>query len=162
MELRPPVRLYVGLTSYLFPLPSCPTVGFGGGNKALIRNEPPIIMPAEINALPVAVEVPIAEPKAAPYAPAAQLATTTKATIATVRSILPPPPPPRGTAAMTMVSPVRGRSLPHSAWGTLCPLCQTSKSLRGNATADRKSTRLNSSHVAISYAVFCLKKKKTN
>src|SRR5439155_27051826 len=26
---------------------------------------------------------------------------------------------------------------------------------------DRKSTRLNSSHVAISYAVFCLKKKKT-
>src|SRR5690625_6134745 len=28
--------------------------------------------------------------------------------------------------------------------------------------ADRKSTRLNSSHVAISYAVFCLKKKTTN
>src|SRR5690349_22994621 len=28
--------------------------------------------------------------------------------------------------------------------------------------ADRKSTRLNSSHVEISYAVFCLKKKKTN
>src|SRR5690625_6844768 len=27
-------------------------------------------------------------------------------------------------------------------------------------SADRKSTRLNSSHVAISYAVFCLKKKK--
>src|SRR5690554_7779848 len=27
---------------------------------------------------------------------------------------------------------------------------------------DRKSTRLNSSHVRISYAVFCLKKKKTN
>src|SRR5690554_3554392 len=28
------------------------------------------------------------------------------------------------------------------------------------AEADRKSTRLNSSHVRISYAVFCLKKKK--
>src|SRR5687768_18316776 len=28
--------------------------------------------------------------------------------------------------------------------------------------ADRKSTRLNSSHGYISYAVFCLKKKKTN
>src|SRR5690625_5746801 len=28
------------------------------------------------------------------------------------------------------------------------------------AGVDRKSTRLNSSHVAISYAVFCLKKKK--
>src|SRR5207253_8812648 len=27
------------------------------------------------------------------------------------------------------------------------------------STSDRKSTRLNSSHVAISYAVFCLKKK---
>src|SRR5207249_6353102 len=27
---------------------------------------------------------------------------------------------------------------------------------------DRKSTRLNSSHVSISYAVFCLKKKKIN
>src|SRR3712207_8831982 len=33
---------------------------------------------------------------------------------------------------------------------------------RGDATAeDRKSTRLNSSHANISYAVFCLKKKKT-
>src|SRR5437660_7599124 len=30
----------------------------------------------------------------------------------------------------------------------------------GDDRADRKSTRLNSSHVAISYAVFCLKKKK--
>src|SRR5699024_8977937 len=29
------------------------------------------------------------------------------------------------------------------------------------AAQDRKSTRLNSSHVSISYAVFCLKKKKT-
>src|SRR3712207_8161620 len=28
------------------------------------------------------------------------------------------------------------------------------------ASADRKSTRLNSSHANISYAVFCLKKKK--
>src|SRR3712207_7156555 len=30
------------------------------------------------------------------------------------------------------------------------------------AGLDRKSTRLNSSHANISYAVFCLKKKKTN
>src|SRR5690625_6166646 len=30
------------------------------------------------------------------------------------------------------------------------------------ALGDRKSTRLNSSHVAISYAVFCLKKKKAS
>src|SRR5690349_22222991 len=30
----------------------------------------------------------------------------------------------------------------------------------GESAGDRKSTRLNSSHVEISYAVFCLKKKK--
>src|SRR5262245_64070135 len=30
------------------------------------------------------------------------------------------------------------------------------------ALVDRKSTRLNSSHLGISYAVFCLKKKKKN
>src|SRR5690625_6968079 len=33
-------------------------------------------------------------------------------------------------------------------------------SKNGTEKPDRKSTRLNSSHVAISYAVFCLKKKK--
>src|SRR5439155_24404417 len=32
--------------------------------------------------------------------------------------------------------------------------------VRDGDRGDRKSTRLNSSHVAISYAVFCLKKKK--
>src|SRR5256885_2396751 len=32
---------------------------------------------------------------------------------------------------------------------------------RPPARLDRKSTRLNSSHLVISYAVFCLKKKKT-
>src|SRR5438045_7220923 len=31
-----------------------------------------------------------------------------------------------------------------------------------NQRTDRKSTRLNSSHLGISYAVFCLKKKKKN
>src|SRR2546426_4586187 len=31
----------------------------------------------------------------------------------------------------------------------------------GRLKEDRKSTRLNSSHLVISYAVFCLKKKKT-
>src|SRR3989442_11485181 len=36
---------------------------------------------------------------------------------------------------------------------TICVLSERSR--------DRKSTRLNSSHVRISYAVFCLKKKKT-
>src|SRR5438128_8467642 len=34
------------------------------------------------------------------------------------------------------------------------------RSARAAAEVDRKSTRLNSSHGSISYAVFCLKKKK--
>src|SRR2546430_12935827 len=38
----------------------------------------------------------------------------------------------------------------------------SSKSSVGPRSADRKSTRLNSSHSQISYAVFCLKKKKNN
>src|SRR3712207_8621236 len=36
------------------------------------------------------------------------------------------------------------------------------EALRPISSGDRKSTRLNSSHANISYAVFCLKKKKTN
>src|SRR5438067_13775771 len=41
--------------------------------------------------------------------------------------------------------------------------CLTEPSSGSDAAAlkDRKSTRLNSSHVSISYAVFCLKKKNT-
>src|SRR3712207_7118106 len=35
------------------------------------------------------------------------------------------------------------------------------KTKSADAWSDRKSTRLNSSHANISYAVFCLKKKKT-
>src|SRR5438034_3350959 len=40
--------------------------------------------------------------------------------------------------------------------GPGCPVCVTPLEI------DRKSTRLNSSHTVISYAVFCLKKKKRN
>src|SRR3712207_7039231 len=36
------------------------------------------------------------------------------------------------------------------------------RATRSRAEQDRKSTRLNSSHANISYAVFCLKKKKKN
>src|SRR5690625_7071328 len=39
-------------------------------------------------------------------------------------------------------------------------IVEMEKGLRLVQERDRKSTRLNSSHVAISYAVFCLKKKK--
>src|SRR5256885_16845512 len=52
------------------------------------------------------------------------------------------------------------------------PICQQQRKALGDLlvgghvlgddeAADRKSTRLNSSHLVISYAVFCLKKKKT-
>src|SRR5436309_5108640 len=42
-------------------------------------------------------------------------------------------------------------------------LCRTRRARRHDrAGEDRKSTRLNSSHVKISYAVFCLKKKTTH
>src|SRR5207253_3889038 len=40
-----------------------------------------------------------------------------------------------------------------------CPIRALRGELSRDAPSDRKSTRLNSSHVAISYAVFCLKKK---
>src|SRR5699024_11928166 len=40
-------------------------------------------------------------------------------------------------------------------------MSKTSMSTGVRVLSDRKSTRLNSSHVSISYAVFCLKKKKT-
>src|SRR5690554_406231 len=39
-------------------------------------------------------------------------------------------------------------------------LAEIKKGLKEKGYEDRKSTRLNSSHVRISYAVFCLKKKK--
>ena len=41
----------------------------------------------------------------------------------------------------------------------ICPCLQYTEPGATEQTVDRKSTRLNSSHVAISYAVFCLKKK---
>src|SRR5258707_6333866 len=45
----------------------------------------------------------------------------------------------------------------YSAWAKV----RRKRYFYGN-TLDRKSTRLNSSHANISYAVFCLKKKKTH
>src|SRR5256885_17258861 len=49
--------------------------------------------------------------------------------------------------------------LPHHAGAER--VAATRKALDAGAPAvDRKSTRLNSSHLVISYAVFCLKKKK--
>src|SRR5690625_6148641 len=44
--------------------------------------------------------------------------------------------------------------------GALAAIILGQSELETQQARDRKSTRLNSSHVAISYAVFCLKKKK--
>src|SRR5690625_6039749 len=46
----------------------------------------------------------------------------------------------------------------HQSADLLC--ISPGQSIKRGRPEDRKSTRLNSSHVAISYAVFCLKKKK--
>src|SRR2546422_3216290 len=45
---------------------------------------------------------------------------------------------------------------PSAGMDVQCQIC------KGAGCADRKSTRLNSSHGYISYAVFCLKKKKNH
>src|SRR2546430_10250251 len=58
------------------------------------------------------------------------------------RSALPPPPCP---------------SLSSRGWSP-----RDEREGHGGGGRDRKSTRLNSSHSQISYAVFCLKKKKVN
>src|SRR5690554_7541328 len=70
-----------------------------------------------------------------------------------------PPTGQGGTKAPGAVSDAPG------AWYPL--QCGAAGRIRTAATPpgrrrDRKSTRLNSSHVRISYAVFCLKKKKKN
>src|SRR5438034_8595604 len=78
-----------------------------------------------------------------------------------------PPPPPRSTLfpyttlfrsvpAKRVMGAVAEGPLPHGR-GSVVAYFPSPLWLEG----DRKSTRLNSSHTVISYAVFCLKKKKT-
>src|SRR2546430_9132458 len=56
----------------------------------------------------------------------------------------------------------------YQAWQMCCMVAVNTLQIRAHKIAhtplliDRKSTRLNSSHSQISYAVFCLKKKKTH
>src|SRR5207253_11184592 len=66
-----------------------------------------------------------------------------------------------------MDSPLNSRAMTAGASSSEPVLARIMVSVGGTNTEltiirarDRKSTRLNSSHVAISYAVFCLKKKK--
>src|SRR2546426_4680312 len=52
---------------------------------------------------------------------------------------------------------------PQRQWDVVHPECRAALvDARKSRVQDRKSTRLNSSHLVISYAVFCLKKKKKN
>src|SRR5439155_19415277 len=98
-----------------------------------------------------------------------------------------PPPPPAPSSlslhAALPICPVRAltaaatrlaagdfsASIPPGGAAEVGALARTMETMRRNLIdlttthglhGDRKSTRLNSSHVAISYAVFCLKKKK--
>src|SRR2546426_2402037 len=76
-----------------------------------------------------------------------------------------------------LLKSLKGRSEPQitigrTPWGTpvIVPVSEivrahgvvTGTTGSGKTRVDRKSTRLNSSHLVISYAVFCLKKKKHN
>src|SRR5207253_8533083 len=79
-----------------------------------------------------------------------------------------PPPPEIYTLSLHDALPIcrgdrgeRHRSFELNADLAIAHRCAHRPAIARRAEADRKSTRLNSSHVAISYAVFCLKKKKT-
>src|SRR3989337_3512858 len=64
--------------------------------------------------------------------------------------------------------PPRSTLFPYTTLFRSCSVSITSRmppalfSVPGSMRPDRKSTRLNSSHGSISYAVFCLKQKQTN
>src|SRR5260221_2270799 len=62
------------------------------------------------------------------------------------------PPPPTGTAGSPLANHAQCQPWDWNAGRRAAPAFSSSR--------DRKSTRLNSSHTVISYAVFCLKKKK--
>src|SRR5438874_4803446 len=84
--------------------------------------------------------------------------------------------PPQSSTLFPYTTLFRSPSRPHGDGGTVgggapgrggaarwtgSPGVRLRRDPRARAHRDRKSTRLNSSHVEISYAVFCLKKKKT-
>src|ERR1035441_10300653 len=72
---------------------------------------------------------------------------------------------------MPSTAPLETRCLVQLRIPSRCPRSMRTNFLKGSSRermaerihfSDRKSTRLNSSHLGISYAVFCLKKKKKN
>src|SRR5690625_5957285 len=80
-----------------------------------------------------------------------------------------PPPQPRSTLfpyttlfRSTGQRPFLGETYEQVMHAHTTSLPRPIEYYRSDVPRDRKSTRLNSSHVAISYAVFCLKKKNNN
>src|SRR5438552_5677398 len=68
---------------------------------------------------------------------------------------------PRSTASRAPVPPARGGGVGRRRRdGAAPPRAPAGRPPAPRPLQDRKSTRLNSSHQIISYAVFCLKKKK--
>src|SRR5438034_6763312 len=59
------------------------------------------------------------------------------------------------------IEDLRSHPRPPSAGMMRAPAAGSQLDTFHRSALDRKSTRLNSSHTVISYAVFCLKKKKT-
>src|SRR5206468_11113646 len=66
----------------------------------------------------------------------------------------------RGTEGLTGVSAAGGLVVETGAGSERGFNSKVQSRVEGLSSTDRKSTRLNSSHDQISYAVFCLKKKK--
>src|SRR5438552_16058849 len=80
-------------------------------------------------------------------------------------SYLPPHPQPPQTTLFPYhdalpISQITGAATQRKTLALLALLATAGKEGEESQGLDRKSTRLNSSHQIISYAVFCLKKKK--
>src|SRR5690625_6257151 len=65
----------------------------------------------------------------------------------------------RGLISLATIQSALGNSFRITGLDSPTEAAELALLLRSGSLADRKSTRLNSSHVASSYAVFCLKKK---
>src|SRR5437868_15088781 len=78
--------------------------------------------------------------------------------------IAPTPPPPNNTHSLRDALPTSEKPHIQQRWKDYLPLHESPfrdevAEVLSEINRDRNSTRLNSSHVSISYAVFCLKKK---
>src|SRR2546427_7018771 len=77
-------------------------------------------------------------------------------------TLFPYTPLSRPEAALRLLASALDDDPPHLGYLERAPPRLGVGDAAGGARSDRKSTRLNSSHSQISYAVFCLKKKNTH